>query len=501
MKLETRLLLGSAVGIATMCIVAVLAFVMLRSMESSVLTVTEEYTELQIIDDAVKQLAGVRTAITDERYDDAVASLEGVRAAVDSYVGTQDEHGGAEPEHHLEEAAAGERTRARILALQGAMRAKDGGQGPEGVEGMLANVEAIQAELTAQTTLADHVVGHSLLQAHRQLSVATVLLIGTCACGTLLLLVLAYAQHRSIVSPIILLRDRMRAAIEQKAPGSLDHPDDVLRELGSSFDELVRELEELYGSLEQRIRSKSQELVQSERLASVGYLAAGIAHEINNPLSAILGHTELTLRDVASSNGDAPPEACASLQVVRDETMRCKSIVEKLLALVRKSDAPCETVDLGEAIKGVTATIEGLKQFRRRTIHVEVPEDECLAVFAREVEVKQILLNLIVNALEATAPGDGQVVIQATREGGTVCIRVRDNGLGLTEAERVQVFEPFYTNRGRGNQPGVGLGLSIVHAIVRDHRGTIEAQSDGLERGSTFVVRLPALAVEEEADA
>jgi two-component system, NtrC family, sensor kinase len=315
-------------------------------------------------------------------------------------------------------------------------------------------------------------------------------------------------QYRVLVRPLLWLRDDMKRSIATnylevvRATG--DHE---FREVAAFFNGLAGELAKLYRGMEEKIIVRSRELVRSERLASVGFLAAGVAHEINNPLSVISGFAELAAKDLrrvltsdqvgpednvaAEAEAEALTGALEAAEIIRDEAFRCKEITSRLLSLARGGDGGRETLCMDELAKQVATLTRGLKNYRDRKVIVEF-DHENLEVVANPTEMKQVLLNLTVNALEAVPAGRGEVRIGGYRENGWVEIFVADNGKGMSRETLEQVFEPFFTaKRGQG-EPGTGLGLSITHAIIENHGGRISAQSDGPGKGSRFVVRLPA---------
>jgi len=496
-NLKRRLALGSTVSIAVMCIVAAMSYVLLRAMEFSVLSVTEEYMELQDIDAAQIAFTDVELALTAEppRIAEAIAALDGAETTLACFVELQHTHAGGDASHHAEETEVGERLRTTIEDTRAVLRGAGADLDVVTRAQAAAQLDRLRSDLNILATGADRLVSDSLEATHRQLAFATTALVTSCAVGAIIVVILAFCQHRWVVLPISSLRNRVRQSTGTRSDTEpVRSSPDVLSDLDRGFDGLIRELDELYGTLEDRVHTKSRELVQSERLASVGYLAAGVAHEINNPLNAILGYAELTLRDLSAPSGNGRPAADSveSLRIIRDETMRCKHIVEKLLSLVRKSDAPREAVDMIAVIREVVAVVDRLKQFRGRTVVPELPDHE-LVVFAREAEMKQILLNLIINALAATSPGDGRVTIVAGGCEEAVRVCVHDNGHGMPPETIDRVFEPFFSETRSENGPGTGLGLSIVHAIVLDHGGTIDATSDGPDKGSIFTISLPTM--------
>jgi signal transduction histidine kinase len=276
------------------------------------------------------------------------------------------------------------------------------------------------------------------------------------------------------------------------------------------FNGLARELAGLYRNLEQKVIARSRELVRSERLASVGFLAAGVAHEINNPLSVISGYAELAgkgLRRVMLGGGEdgsaidgpqAEVEAealAAALEaqgIIRDEAFRCKEITSRLLSLARGGGDGRETLCLDEVARQVSVLTKGLKNYRDRRVILDFDQAHALQVVANPTEMKQVLMNLTVNALEAAPADRGEVRIGGRRSGSWVEIFVEDNGKGMSAGTLEHVFEPFFTAKRGAGEPGTGLGLSISHAIIESHGGRIRAESNGPGRGSRFTVQLPA---------
>lgn len=300
-------------------------------------------------------------------------------------------------------------------------------------------------------------------------------------------------QHRSVMGPV----RRVASGVRQIATGRFDlrlptRGHDELVELATDFNHMTGQLDELYQSLEQKVAQKSRELVLSERLASVGYLAAGVAHEINNPLAIIAGHAELLLRKAQALD----PQVRQSLQVICDEAFRCKQITGRLLSLARGQDEARQKVSLRMVASDVVKMVADLPKYRARQLEVVIGADEPLHVIASSAQMKQVLLNLVVNALEAVESGSGRVTISGRRDSQSVELSVTDNGRGMEKATLERVFEPFFTmHRGTG-EPGTGLGLSICHAIVSEHGGSISASSEGLNKGSSFTMRLPTTMVE-----
>jgi len=304
--------------------------------------------------------------------------------------------------------------------------------------------------------------------------------------------VIGYAQYREVVLPLNRLREGVRHLAAAQFSERLEEKGDrEFAELAAEFNRMAAELDSFYKTLEEKVEAKSRELVRSERLASVGFLAAGVSHEINNPLNIISGYAELAAKRITSSNdSSAIKDAIHALRVIRDEAFRCKEITGKLLSLAKGDTTSREDLALDSVAREVAVLAGGLKDYRDRMIELKL--DGPLTVKANATEMKQVLLNLTVNALEAVKPGEGKVLIEGHRRNGWVELSVADNGYGIAADALKKVFEPFYTRRMGTRAPGTGLGLSITHAIVESHGGRIRAESKGAGQGSRFTVELPS---------
>jgi two-component system, NtrC family, sensor kinase len=327
--------------------------------------------------------------------------------------------------------------------------------------------------------------------------------------GAVAALMLSVVQYRLVMLPLRRLRQGVRRVAEAQFSQKLD-PSNMgaspeFLDLALEFNRMAGELDDFYRRLEEQVRAKSRELVQSERLASVGFLAAGVAHEINNPLNIISGYAELTTRQLAPGRGPPGEEAVAQarerLRIIRDEAFRCKDITEKLLSLARSGSEGRETLDLALVARDVALMTRGLKNYRDRRLTLNLDSGRPLQVQANLTEMKQVLLNLTINALESVPVAGGEVCIEGRQSDAWVELSVKDNGLGMSPEVLRHVFEPFFTVRRGGDRSaasvgerGTGLGLSITHAIIESHGGTIRAQSDGPGRGARFTIALPARA-------
>jgi signal transduction histidine kinase len=375
----------------------------------------------------------------------------------------------------------------------------------QAIEQLSANPPQLpdQAIAQAQWDVATLAAGiRQMTEASRRAAIAkrraTALAVATLAAAVVIAGIgLGVLQYRAVMRPLARLTEGVRRISARQFGRMQSDGGDEFAELARQFNRMSGELDELYRDLEQKVAAKSKALVRSERLAGVGMLAAGVAHEINNPLGVISGYAEYSLSQLQDSPQPAPAggnglELKKSLQVICDEAFRCKEITGKLLSLARPGDDTRQVVSLPLLAREVVSVVGGLRQYRQRRVVVQTLADDGLDVSAVEGEMKQVLLNLTVNALEAVADGSGEVQLQIGRRDAWVEMVVADNGRGMSQETLERVFEPFFTDKRGPRQHGTGLGLSITHAIVEAHGGQIEAHSDGPGKGSRFIVRLPA---------
>lgn len=241
--------------------------------------------------------------------------------------------------------------------------------------------------------------------------------------------------------------------------------------------------------LQQKVRERSDQLIRSQRLANVGFLAAGVAHEINNPLQAIsmaADIVEMRVRSLEAEQTEDIDEILRRSTMIRTESSRCGDITRRLLDFSRADHGVRTNCDLVGLVEEVRAMIGLMGRFGDRRVIFEPGGPVTAEVSA--AQIKQVVLNLTANALQAVSD-DGEVEIRLIEQVDYVVLTVRDNGCGMTEETLQHVFDPFYTDRQAGQ--GTGLGLSIIHRIIEDHDGTITPSSAGPGQGSTFSVRLP----------
>jgi len=309
----------------------------------------------------------------------------------------------------------------------------------------------------------------------------------TATIAALLAIAVGIWQYLAVMNPLRRLHRGVRMLAQGNFGSALRVSGDrEFADLANDFNNMAEELQALYRDLEDKVRLRSAQLAQSERLASVGFLAAGVAHEINNPLAIIAGEAELAIRSLP---GGATDPSLEVLTAIRDEAFRCKAITQKLLSLARPGSGAREPVALRELAEEVGDLVRTLPQHSGRRVEVEGQAQ--VRALSDTSQVKQVLLNLVVNALEAIEPGVGVVRVLVSASGERAKLAVQDNGKGISAEALPRVFEPFYTEKKSPTTPGLGLGLSISHAIIKDLGGQLTASSQGPGQGSTFTIELP----------
>jgi two-component system NtrC family sensor kinase len=312
------------------------------------------------------------------------------------------------------------------------------------------------------------------------------------------LLIILYFSTNRIINPLL----RMVKATQQIAKGDLSHKvvvrsKDEIGLLANSFNTMTSDLrtanEELLDwgrTLEKKVEERTQELtkmqahlIQSEKLASLGKLAAGVAHEINNPLGGILIYSHLLLEDTPK---DSP--YYENLKKIAKETSRCKDIVKGLLEFARPKDPEMLQLDINAIVEKSLYIIEGQALFQNIKIEKELAPD-LPKIVGDSAQLQQVFMNIILNAAEAMN-GDGTLTLRTQLNGNDKFIDIGfiDTGHGISEEDKKRLFEPFFTTKEVGK--GTGLGLAISYSIIQKHLGTINVASEK-GKGSVFTVKLP----------
>ena len=329
-------------------------------------------------------------------------------------------------------------------------------------------------------------------------------ILSLCAIGMIVLLLVRFRD--AIFRPLEILLDGTRRV----AGGDDDYriqlnSNDELAELASSFNLATSNFQEIKNDLNEQVKQRTKEVVRSEQMASVGFLAAGVAHEINNPLNTIAWSAESLesrmhemLMERFDGQGSLSPdlldELKKNLRRIQDEAFRCKGITDSLLDFSRLGDARKSLTSMREIVDSVVEMVRPLGKYRQRTLDFRCSKD--IKALVNPQEMKQVSLNLITNALDCT-PDGGLVQVSLYKEDNLAVLKIEDNGCGMTDEVKQHLFEPFFTRRKQGE--GTGLGLSITYRIVQEHGGHIEPYSDGPNKGSTFIVRIPTVKHEQLA--
>ena len=339
---------------------------------------------------------------------------------------------------------------------------------------------------------------HSINDSRRHYQISLWIIVPSSGIGLLLMAGLLHSFYGWIFYPI---RD-LEAGVSLLARGDFNHrievkSGDEMESLGQAFNEMTRRLRELYTDLARQVNERSRQLVRSEKLASVGFLAAGVAHEINNPIAGIAFCAEalesrlkeLTLLANKSSGQQNHPcivDFARYLKLIQEEAFRCKNITTKLLDFSRTTEHKREAVSLPNLVQSVLDVTAHLQNSKGKKI--EIKEEQPTKAWINAEEIKSVILNLVVNGLDSMDDG-GILTIIIREKDGQAELAIKDTGIGMNQEVLENIFEPFFTQNRTGK--GTGLGLTISHKIIQQHGGEIEASSDGLGRGSVFTIRLP----------
>jgi PAS domain S-box-containing protein len=255
----------------------------------------------------------------------------------------------------------------------------------------------------------------------------------------------------------------------------------IIREKGQEVGS-VGIFSDLREHLKMRQELEWSQIMQAEKITSLGRLAAGVAHEINNPLAGILIYAEVMKRDLVSG------EAQQNLSEIINQTLRCQQIVNRLLDFSRKSQGQTILFNVNQTITGCVELISHQAFFHNIEIHLEL-DPELPQIYGDPSQMQQVFTNLLINAGDAMN-GQGRVMItsQTVPDGQGVILLFSDTGPGIPPEIRERIFEPFFTTKPPGS--GTGLGLSIVYGIVQRHGGQVEVDCPP-EGGTTFTIRLP----------
>jgi len=290
--------------------------------------------------------------------------------------------------------------------------------------------------------------------------------------------------------------------------------------------ERIVRLEQELAEQNRQLRETQAALVQSEKLASLGQMAAGMAHEINNPIALVANNLAVLKRDVSSALelldtyrsihdkiAEVDPELAkkaaemeeeCDYQWIRDESpelfdrsltglQRVRDIVQNLRSFARLDEAELDHMDVNAALFAVSQVLH--HEIEGRQIELVIDPGDVPTILCEPVKIQQVLHHLLLNAIQASDTG-GKITLCSSRCDDGVQIDVRDHGCGMAGSDLAHIFEPFFTTRAVGS--GQGLGLAVSYGIVRDHGGSIQVRSQ-LGRGTTFSVQLPVRPLDNQS--
>jgi signal transduction histidine kinase len=360
----------------------------------------------------------------------------------------------------------------------------------------LASVEILQQQIDAAFEELYWLQMNKLQSMHQRLSetVSTAFLTAYGLVGGLIivLVILMALLRKRVLMPLQAIHEAMnriqQGSFSARAP--VTHNDEM-GQVAQGFNFMAASLAESYADLEQRVEERTRQLqhlqqqfVQAAKMSAVGQLISGVAHELNNPLTVILGYTELATIELTATRGDPK-----QIQLMRDlhfQADRCRKIVANLLQFARQVKPELQRCLINELIEKVIQLRE--YEFSTRNVHLVREFDPTNPVlYADTNKLQQILLNLLNNAYDAIQEtgGGGTIWVRTRALEGAVCFELQDNGTGIAEPNRI--FDPFYTTKEVGQ--GTGLGLSVCYGLVQEHHGEIQAEN--WENGARFRVTLP----------
>jgi signal transduction histidine kinase len=531
-RIRHKLMLGLGLVVGIMAVLLGGTFYGLLMYNAAMKTISSKLIELHKVADvksAMEKLAALEKP-EDARQEEPLfrERWRGVNTALDGYEAQLQEtlQRGRDPDDGQEELQYIQALRDLMDQLDRAIKAHTGPSSSVDAHTPLRNQEDINK------IIKESVQGNSDLEqviynkVFRRFEVArtahrwsTIIVVATSIVGLLAMACLLRFFYSWIFYPVRELEQGARRLAQGQFDHRIEmHSGDEMEELAAAFNYMTGQLREIYSDLNRQVHERSRQLVRSERLASVGFLAAGVAHEINNPLQAITlysGALEGRLADLLKALPAAKAQDSDASQVretfevitkylktILDEAFRCKRITERLLEVSRGGDGSREPIDLVELVQSVIQVAQPLQSCQGKTIAFKPTER--LVAWVNADEIKSVVLNLVVNALESMDE-EGTLTIRleqwpSRNGGGPVAeLKFSDTGCGMPAEVLENIFEPFFTRNRSGK--GTGLGLTISHRIVTQHGGEIEASSPGLGQGSTFTVRLPMQpALEQSSD-
>ncbi len=289
-------------------------------------------------------------------------------------------------------------------------------------------------------------------------------------------------REKNMMAAWLLTKEKMLGVLRvSNKEGDFGEEDAKILIILANHMAVAMENAELYRNLQEKmeeLRKTQEQLIQSAKLAAIGELASNVAHEINNPLTSIIGFTELARED------DDKEMIRNSLDIIEKEALRAREIVRQLLGFARKKPLQLTEVKTNDVLRDVVV----LSSSQARMSKVKISEEyEDVPITIGDVDqLKQVFLNIITNAVQAM-PHGGILKIKTAMVGDFIFVSIADTGQGIPPEFRQRIFEPFFSTK---KDSGTGLGLSISYRIIQDHGGRIDVESQE-GKGTTFIVRLP----------
>ena len=310
---------------------------------------------------------------------------------------------------------------------------------------------------------------------------AIAMFLGIACAAMFIALIVSSFLAKGVLQPI----KRLIFASQQWAGGNLDYrvettAKDEIAELTNTFNLMASSLKERNDRLKEYTQ---QQIMKSERLATLGQLAAGVAHEINNPLGAILMYSHLSLEEMGAEDSHR-----RNLEKVVAEATRCKNIVRGLLDFARQSEPNVEESDANDILRRTLSLLQNQPLFQNIKVATALSPSPP-KVMMDSGQIQQVFTNIIFNAAEAMA-GEGELFVasRVAPSGESIEIEFTDTGCGIPQENLEKIFDPFFTTKEVGR--GTGLGLAVSYGIIARHKGTIEVKSEP-GKGTTFIIRLP----------
>ncbi len=323
------------------------------------------------------------------------------------------------------------------------------------------------------------------------------LLVAVSLIGILLGTAVIWYLVREVTEPLRQLRDSAEAVGRGDFSRRVSvASNDECGKLATVFNQMTENLQQSRSQLEETVetlKTTQAQLVQSEKLSGIGQFVAGVAHELNNPLTSVMGFSELLMQrgeEVGQKN---------YLSLIHKSAQRCQKVVQSLLSFARRHQPERKISDVNELVQNALEFLA----YQMRTSNIETVTRLDLKLPKLLIDphqVQQVLLNIINNARQAIegTQRPGKITIGTELAGDAICIRIQDNGPGIPEENLSKVFDPFFTTKDVGQ--GTGLGLSLCYGIIKEHGGTISVRSRKGE-GATFTIELPVAAAQEELSA